>query len=71
VRSSTSSSRSQTDAQPVFDTIVRSAVTLCAGLYGALYRFDGELIHSVARHNYTPEALEEVQRVYPTRPTAP
>src|SRR6266487_3659439 len=62
-------SRSQTDAQPVFDTIVRSAVTLCAGLYGALYRFDGELIHSVARHNYTPEALEEVQRVYPTRPT--
>ncbi len=62
-------SRSQTDVQPVFDTIVRSAVTLCAGLFGALYRFDGELIHSVARHNYTPEALEEVQRVYPTRPT--
>jgi GAF domain-containing protein len=62
-------SQSQTDVQPVFDTIVRSAVRLCAGLYGALYRFDGELIHSVARHNYTPEALEEVQRVYPTRPT--
>jgi len=62
-------SRSQTDVQPVFDTIVRSAVGLCAGLYGALYRFDGELIHSVARHNYTSEALAEVQRVYPTRPT--
>jgi signal transduction histidine kinase len=61
-------SQSQTDVQPVFDTIVQSAVRLCAGLFGALYRFDGELIHSVARHNYTPEALEEVQRVYPTRP---
>jgi GAF domain-containing protein len=62
-------SRSQTDVQPVFDTIVRSAVRLCAGLFGALYQFDGELIHSVARHNYTPEALEEVHRVYPTRPS--
>ena len=62
-------SQSQTDVQPVFDTIVESAVRLCAGLFGALYRFDGELIYSVARHNYTPEALEEVQRVYPTRPT--
>jgi signal transduction histidine kinase len=61
-------SRSQTDVQPVFDTIVRSAVRLCTGLFGALYQFDGELVHSVARHNYTPEALEEVHRVYPTRP---
>ncbi len=62
-------SRSQTDVQPVFDTIVRSAVRLCAGLFSALYQFDGELIHHVAQHNFTPEALEEVHRVYPTRPT--
>src|SRR4029453_3423113 len=61
-------SQSPTDVQPVFDTIVQSAVRLCAGLFGALYQFDGELVHSVARHNYTPEALEEVHRVYPTRP---
>src|ERR1700730_2520403 len=38
-------SRSQTDVQPVFDTIVRSAVRLCAGLFSALYQFDGELLH--------------------------
>src|SRR5712692_5344348 len=38
-------SSSPTDAQPVFDTIVRSAVPLCDGLYGFLGRFDGELIH--------------------------
>src|SRR5262249_22845856 len=62
-------SQSQTDVQPVFDTIVRSAVRLCDGLFSALNRFDGELIHPVARHNYTPEALEEQQRIFPARPT--
>jgi len=62
-------SRSQTDVQPVFDTIVRDAVRLCDGLFGALYRFDGELLHHVAQHNYTPEALEEVLRIYPMPPT--
>jgi GAF domain-containing protein len=62
-------SRSQTDVHPVFDTIVRSAVTLCAGLFSALYQFDGELLHQGALHNYTPEALEEVRRIFPMRPT--
>jgi GAF domain-containing protein len=61
-------SQSQTDVQPVFDTIVRSAVRLCDGLFSALYQFDGELIHHVAHHNYTPEALEEVRRIFPARP---
>ncbi len=62
-------SSSQTDVQPVFDTIVRSAVRLCDGLFSALFQFDGELIHPVAQHNYTPEALEEVHRIFPARPT--
>ena len=62
-------SRSQTDVQPVFDTIVKSAVTLCDGLFSALYRFDGELIHLVAQHNYSPEGLEAAHRTYPARPT--
>src|SRR5713226_4860119 len=62
-------SRSQTDVQPVFDTIVGSAVRLCDGLFSALYQFDGELIHHVAHHNFTPEGLEETHRVFPTRPT--
>jgi len=60
-------SRSQTDVQPVFDTIVRSAVRLCNGLFSALFQFDGELIHNVAQHNHTPEALEAMHRVYPAR----
>jgi signal transduction histidine kinase len=62
-------SRSQTDIQPVFDTIVRSAVRLCNGLFGTVWQFDGELIHQVAQHNYTAEALEEARRAYPTRPS--
>jgi GAF domain-containing protein/CheY-like chemotaxis protein len=62
-------SSSQTDVQPVFDTIVRSAVRLCDGLYSALLQFDGELMHVVAQHNFTPEALEAADRVFPVRPT--
>jgi GAF domain-containing protein/anti-sigma regulatory factor (Ser/Thr protein kinase) len=62
-------SQSPTDVQPVFDTIVRSAVGLCDGLIGALYRFDGELLHLVAHYNYTPEALEAAHRVFPGRPS--
>ena len=60
-------SRSQADVQPVFDTIVSSAVRLCGGLFSSLFQFDGELVHMVAHHNYTPEALEEARRVYPSR----
>ena len=60
-------SRSPTDVQPVFDTIVRNAATLCDGLYSALFQFDGELLHQVAEHNYTPEAFEAQRRIYPAR----
>src|SRR5262249_22781501 len=62
-------SSSPTDVRPVFDTIVRSAARLCDGLFSGLYEFDGELIHPVAQHNYTPEALEEMRRIFPGRPT--
>jgi len=62
-------SSSPTDVRPVFDTIVRSVVKLCDGLFSALFRYDGELIHQVAQHNFTAEGLEEVRRIYPVRPT--
>ena len=62
-------SSSPTDVQPVFDTIVRSAVRLCDGLYGAVNMFDGEMIlYPSANYNYTPEAMAAVKRMYPTRP---
>src|SRR5262249_19684619 len=58
-----------TDVQPVFDAIVQSAVRLCGGLYGFVGRFDGEQIFAAAHHNYTPEALAMMQRMYPMRPS--
>jgi len=62
-------SSSPTDVQPVFDTIVRSAVRLCDGLFSSLHQFDGELLHQVAQHNLTPEALEIAHHIFPARPT--
>ena len=50
-------SSSPTDVQPVFDTIVSSAVRLCDGLFGTVFQFDGELIHNVAQYNYTREKV--------------
>src|SRR5262249_42425388 len=47
----------------------KSAEQLCNGLFGALVRFDGELVHFVAQHNFSPDALDEVNRIWPTRPS--
>jgi signal transduction histidine kinase len=58
-------SSTHADAQPVFDTIVRSAVTLCDGLYGVLYRYDGERIDVAASHNIRPEVLPALLRRFP------
>jgi signal transduction histidine kinase len=56
---------SPTNPQPVFDAIAESAVRVCGGLLGGVYRFDGKLIHFVAHHNWTAEGLSAVGRVYP------
>jgi GAF domain-containing protein len=61
-------SSSPTDIQPVFDTIVANAVTLCGARMGAAYRFDGELLHLVAHHNYPPRVLEVLQQMHPRPP---
>jgi two-component system, NtrC family, sensor kinase len=58
---------SPTDTQPVFDTIIQSAVRLCGAQFGVMHRFDGERLHVVA-HDVTPEVLEILKRTYPTRP---
>ena len=58
-------SGSQIDVQPVFDGIVRSAARLCDGVFSGLFRLDGELLHLVAEHNYTPEALEVARQIFP------
>src|SRR4030095_15696860 len=61
-------SSAPTDLQPVFDTIAKHSVKLCGALFSSVYRFDGELIHMVAHHNYPPITLERSLRLFPTRP---
>ena len=63
-------SRSPTEVQPVFETIVRNAVRLCGGVHGGVYRFDGQLVHSVAHDGYTPEELESWRKTWPRPVTA-
>jgi GAF domain-containing protein len=61
-------SRSPTDIQQVFDTIVRSASRLCAGHWAAALRFDGELIHLAAQHNIGLAAAE-FEDLFPCSPS--
>src|SRR5215510_4631027 len=59
---------SPADAQPVFETIVRNAVSLCGGLFANVFRFDGELLHYVASHNVGPSYADMIRANYPMRP---
>src|SRR5262245_39487662 len=61
-------SSSTFDLQTVFDAIVVNAVRLCHAHIGAVLRFDGKLVHIVAHHNFPPEAVEVLQRMYPRPP---
>jgi GAF domain-containing protein len=47
-------SGSPTDAQPVFDAILESAVRLCSATVAGVYRFDGARLEQVAAHNSGP-----------------
>ncbi|HEY1458817.1 MAG TPA: GAF domain-containing protein [Casimicrobiaceae bacterium] len=60
---------SRTDAQPVFDAIVRSAVRLCGADHSVAARFDGEMLHPLAYHGFSPGALKIVESTFPMRPS--
>jgi GAF domain-containing protein len=62
-------SSSPTDVQPVFDAIVRSAVTLCGAILGAIYRRDGGQVCLVGLDPRYPHA-EEVRATYPAPVTS-
>jgi GAF domain-containing protein/anti-sigma regulatory factor (Ser/Thr protein kinase) len=63
-------SQSPTDVVPVFETIMKSAARLCSSTMGVIYRFDGDLVHLAATHNWPPEALARVVSQYPSPPQA-
>jgi GAF domain-containing protein len=60
--------RSPTDTQPVFNVIVQSAARLCEALFAVVWLYDGELLHYVASHNFTPEVLQKIAKTFPARP---
>jgi signal transduction histidine kinase len=61
-------SRSPTTVQPTFDAIAASATTLCDAGTAGVFRFDGQLIHLVAHHDWTEAELEAVRRSFPIPP---
>ena len=58
-------SSSPTDVQPVFDTIVSSALRLCKGATARVYRAEGGMLHLSADTGGSPEALAAVRARYP------
>jgi two-component system NtrC family sensor kinase len=65
-------SASPGDPQPVFDLISRRARDLCNSTTGAVFEFDGELVHLrsvVGFEAYgTPDAMEAYHRLFPMVP---
>jgi hypothetical protein len=61
-------STARTDVQPVFETIVRNAVSLCGSQFANVFRFDGELLHFVASKNVVPSYVGLLKTKYPMRP---
>ena len=58
-------SSSPTNVQPVFDTIVRSALRLCNGATTAVFRVDGGMLHHPANYGGSPNALAAARARYP------
>jgi GAF domain-containing protein len=56
---------SPTNAQPVFETIARSGVSVCAALGCVVFVVDGDMLHVAATHGVRAERLERFERDYP------
>jgi GAF domain-containing protein len=61
-------SHARSDVQPVFDTIARKALDLCRAKTSAVYRFDGDLIHLIAHHSFSAEAIDSLRQTFPMPP---
>jgi signal transduction histidine kinase len=60
--------RSRSDAQPVFEAIVDSAVRLCGAQVGNVTRFDGEWVHLAAMHA-DAAGIDRLRKLFPARPS--
>jgi len=57
--------QAQTDVQPVFDTIVRSAAQLCHAHTTAVFLTDGRLLYRPASYGIAPEAVAAMPARFP------
>src|SRR5512146_2862376 len=60
---------SPNDIQPVFDVIAERAMRLCGALHGGVCTFDGQLVHSVAHVDVSPEFSDALRRAFPRPPS--
>ena len=56
---------SPADAQPVFETIARSGVSVCAALGCAVFVVDGDMLRVAATHGVRLDRLERFRAEYP------
>src|SRR5262249_58926011 len=54
-----------TGVQPVFDTIVRNFVSLSGSTFGAIYTFDGELVHFASAYGFSPDQIAGLKAKFP------
>jgi two-component system, NtrC family, sensor kinase len=62
-------SQSQTDAQPVFETIAAAALKLCSASSANVFTFDGELLHLAALAIVNPEGANAIRKLFPRPPS--
>jgi len=62
-------SSSQTDVQPVFETIADNSLRLCDATFSTVFRFDGELVHLAALRNVDPEGVAAIRGAFPMPPS--
>ena len=59
---------SPSDAKPVFNAIVKSAVELCGARFGAVFRMEGRLLHLVADQSFGRKQRQLLGAMYPMVP---
>src|SRR5207245_9824960 len=61
---------SPTDVQPVFETIARYAVSVCAALACAVFEVDEDMLRVAATHGVPAERVERFRQEFPIPLTA-
>ena len=63
-------SSSPGDLELVFASMLENAIRICDAKFGSIYRYDGQVFHSLATHN-TPGAYAEARKRLPQVPPHP